>query len=123
MANLIGIAPDQVPVNGMLGKAAFLSQDVPIYGALQTIQTAPTIVSATTIAPTVLITFVSGTTSINNITPPTRILTTGGQITLIPTGIFTTTTAGNIALASTTVVGKALIMTYDATTSKWYPSY
>jgi hypothetical protein len=26
-------------------------------------------------------------------------------------------------LASTTVVGKALIMTYDPTTTKWYPSY
>ena len=38
-------------------------------------------------------------------------------------GIFTITTAGNIALASTAVVGKALIMTYDNTTSKWYPSY
>ncbi|CAB4240767.1 hypothetical protein UFOVP22_1, partial [uncultured Caudovirales phage] len=46
-----------------------------------------------------------------------------GQITIIPTGIFLTTTAGNIALASTTIVSKALIMTYDVTTAKWYPSY
>ena len=38
-------------------------------------------------------------------------------------GIFTITTAGNIALAGTAVVGKALIMTYDNTTSKWYSSY
>jgi hypothetical protein len=42
---------------------------------------------------------------------------------LIPTGIFTTTTAGNIALASTAVVNKALYMIYDPTTAKWYPSY
>ena len=123
MSTLIGTAPDQVPVNGMLGKAAFLSQDVPVSGALQTIQAAPTIVSATTIAPTALISFVSGTVAIVTITPPTNILTTGGQITLIPLGILTTTTAGNIALATTTVVGKALTMTYDATTAKFYPSY
>jgi hypothetical protein len=123
MSTFIGTNPDQVPVNGMLGKAAFLSQDVPVSGPLQTIQTAPTIASATTIAPTAYITFISGTTAVVNITVPQTLLVTGGQITLIPTGIFTTTTAGNIALASTTVVGKALIMTYDATTSKWYPSY
>lgn len=123
MSTLIGTAPDQVPVNGMLGKAAFLNQDVPFSGALKTIQTAPTIASATTIAPTAYITFISGTTAVVNITVPQALLTTGGQITLIPTGIFTTTTAGNIALASTAVVSRALIMTYDAVTTKWYPSY
>lgn len=123
MSTLIGTAPDQVPVNGMLGKAAFLSQDVPVSGALQTIQTAPTIASATTIAPTAYITFISGTTAVVNITVPQALLTTGGQIILIPTGIFTTTTAGNIALASTAIVSKALVMTYDAVTTKWYPSY
>jgi len=84
---------------------------------------APTIASATTIAPTTQIVFISGTTAIATITAPAPISTTGGQITLIPTGIFTTTTAGNIALASTAVVSRALIMTYDATALKWYPSY
>jgi len=123
MSTLIGTAPNQVPVNGMLGKAAFLDQDVPVSGVLKTIQTAPTIASATTIAPTALITFVSGVTPVVTITPPTSLLTTGGQLTIIPTGIFTTTTAGNIALITTTVVSKALIMTYDAVTLKWYPSY
>ena len=123
MSTLIGTAPDQVPINGMLGRAAFLNQDVPHSGALQTIQVAPTIASATTIAPTAHITFVSGTTSIATITPPTSLLTTGGQITIIPTGVFATTTAGNIALITTAVVSKALIMTYDATTAKFYPSY
>jgi hypothetical protein len=122
MSTLIGTAPDQVPVNGMLGKAAFLNQDVPFSGALKTIQTAPTIASATTIAPTALITFVSGTTSIATITPPTSLLTTGGQIILIPTGLWATTTAGNISLVVTATVGEALIFTYDATTAKWYPS-
>ena len=95
-----------------------------IFGVASTGQVAPTIASATTITPTKTITFISGTTAIATITAPSLIATTGGQITLIPTGIFTTTTVGgNIALASTAVVSKALIMTYDAGTAKWYPSY
>ena len=94
-----------------------------IFGVNSTGQVAPTIASATTIAPTKQVTFISGTTAVVTITAPTGIATTGGQITLIPTDVFTTTAAGNIALASTAVVSKALIMTYDATTTKWYPSY
>ena len=93
------------------------------YGVQATSAAAPTIASATTIAPTKAITFISGVTPIVTITAPSPISLGGGQITLIPTGIFTTTTAGNIALASTAVVSKALIMTYDVTTAKWYPSY
>ena len=47
-----------------------------------------------------------------------------GQITLIPTtGLWTTTTAGNIALATTAIVNRALILTWDSNSSKWYPSY
>jgi hypothetical protein len=84
---------------------------------------APTIASATTIAPTKQITFISGTTAVVTITAAAPISAGGGTITLIPTGIFTWTTAGNIALAGTAVVSKALTMTYDATTAKWYPSY
>jgi len=84
---------------------------------------APTIASATTIAPTAQITFISGTTAVVNITAAAPISTGGGTITLIPTGIFTWTTAGNIALAGTAVVSRALTMTYDITTTKWYPSY
>lgn len=122
MSTSIGTAPDQVSVNGMLGKAAFLSQDVPVSGALQTIQTAPTIASATTIAPTAYVTFISGTTSIANITVPQALQATGGQIVLISTGSWATTTAGNISLVVTATVGEALIFTYDATTAKWYPS-
>lgn len=92
-------------------------------GLQSTKQVAPTIASATTIAPTTTVLFVSGVTPVVTITAPTPISLTGGQITIIPTGLFSTTTAGNIALASVAVVGKALIMTYDATTTKWYPSY
>ena len=124
MSNLIGTAPDQVPVNGMLGIAAFLDSDVPFSGALTATKAAPTIASAATIAPTSFITLISSVeVSVVTITPPANLLATGGQITLIPLGVFSTTTAGNIALATTTVIGKALIMTYDAVTLKWYPSY
>ena len=84
---------------------------------------APTLASATTIAPTTPIAFVSGTTAVVTITAPSPISAGGGSIILIPTGVFTWTTAGNIALAGTAVVSKALTMTYDVTTTKWYPSY
>lgn len=94
-----------------------------VTGLIATSAAALTIASAATIAPTTRIVFVSGTAAIDTITPPSPISLGGGQITLIPTGIFTTTTAGNIALASTAVVSRALIMTYDVTTAKWYPSY
>lgn len=92
-------------------------------GTIATNAAAPTIASAATIAPTTHIVFVSGTTNIDTITAPAPISSGGGQITIIPTGLWTTTTAGNIALGTTAVVNKALIMTYDATTTKWYPSY
>jgi hypothetical protein len=92
-------------------------------GIKATSAAAPTIASATTIAPTKAITFISGVAPVVTITAPSPISLGGGTITLIPTGIFTTTIAGNIALASTAVVGRALTMTYDATTTKWYPSY
>ena len=75
--------------------------------------------SAATIAPTAGIHHVSGVAVISTITPPANF--SSGSITLIPDGIFTLTTGGNIALAATAVVNKALILTYDGTS--WYPSY
>lgn len=83
---------------------------------------APTLASAATISPVTSIVFISGTAAIDAISIPVW-MDGGGQITLIPTGAFTTTTAGNIAIASTAVVGRALIMTYDKATLKWYPIY
>ena len=87
---------------------------------------ATTIASGTspTIAPTKSITFISGTSAITTITAVTPFDTLGCcTITLIPTGAFTWTTAGNIAVAGTAVVSRALTMTYDSGTSLWYPSY
>lgn len=68
---------------------------------------------------------VTGTAAITNISPPNSCTyaNTTCQITLIPDGAFTTATGGNIALASTAVVGRPLTMTYDSAASKWYPSY
>lgn len=83
------------------------------------------IVSASSITPTAPFFHVTGTAAIATITAPTACTTSGMmcQITMIPDGAFTTTNAGNIAIASTAVVSKPLIMTYDPATSKWYPSY
>ena len=108
-------------VTPVLGAATGTSISLSSFSAVSA--AAPTIASATTIAPTTPIAFVSGTTAIVNITAAAPISTGGGAITLIPTGIFTWTTAGNIALAGTAVVSRALTMTYDVTTTKWYPSY
>jgi hypothetical protein len=115
--NAIGIGSNTTTI----GNSSTLATKV--FGVQASGQVAPTIASATTIAPTTSIVFVSGNISIATITPPTGIATTGGQITLIPTGVWSTTTAGNIALVTTAVIGEALIMTYDAVTLKWYPSY
>lgn len=83
------------------------------------------IASAATIAPTESVHIVTGVVTISTITPPSgfAVANSGGQITLIPTGLWATNTAGNIALATTAVVGRALTLTYNNTTSKWYPSY
>ena len=83
------------------------------------------IASASTIAPTTPVVHVTGTTAIATITVPTQCGTSGYSCTvrLIPDGAFTTTTGGNIALASTAVVSRVLEMTYDPASAKWYPSY
>jgi len=104
-------------------RTIYLSNGIAQSGVSSTLAAAPTIASAATIAPTTSILFVSGVTTINTITPPTSFTAGGGYITIIPTGLFSTGVSGNIALATVAVVSKALIMTYDATTAKWYPSY
>jgi len=81
------------------------------------------IASASTIAPTNPVHHVTGTTNVVNITLPPACPEKTCTITLIPDGLWSTTNAGNIAIATTGVVSKALILTYDPGTSKWYPSY
>lgn len=104
-------------------RSIYAAANLVLGGLRATNAAAPTIASAAVIAPTKEITFISGVTAINTITAPAPISAAGGQITLIPTGLWSTTLAGNIALATVAVVGKALILTYDVTTTKWYPSY
>jgi len=118
MPNLIGNAPNQVVLHQMLGRRAYENfNGVVCYG-----NTAPTIASGATIQPQTPVVFISGTTTINTISVPPEMVG-GGQFILIPTGLWSTGTSGNIALATTAVVNRALIMTYDAVTAKWYPSY
>jgi hypothetical protein len=105
----------------VLGNSSTLATK--IFGVQSTGQVATTITGAATIAPATSIVYVSAFIGIATITPPTGIASTGGQITIIPTGAFTTLNTGNIAIASTATVSRAMIMTYCAGTSKWYPSY
>ncbi len=80
-----------------------------------------TVASATSITPTGKFFVVSGTTAVATIVVPAG-ATAGYQLFINPSGIFATTTAGNIGLiTSATVVGRVLIMTWDG--SKWWPSY
>ncbi len=64
---------------------------------------------------------VTGTAAIVTWTLPVGF--THGSFTVIPDGVFTWTAAGNIALAGTAVVNKALTFTWDGTNSKFIPSY
>jgi hypothetical protein len=77
-----------------------------------------TIASATTIAPTGFVSFVSGTAAIVNITPP---IPAAHFLVLIPTGAFTMTAAGNIALLmAAATVSQPVFLVYSPTTGKYY---
>ena len=96
---------------------------VPGFGAL-TNTTGPTATVASAaglIIPSGPLFIVSGTAAITGFTQP--IGYAGAPFCIIPTGAFTTTTANNIAIASTGVVGKTLCYTYNVNTNKFYPSY
>lgn len=62
---------------------------------------------------------ISGTTQVTTINPPSYFQ--NGQVFLIPDGVFTLATGGNIGKASTMVVGVANELTWDG--SLWWPSY
>ena len=69
---------------------------------------------------------VTGTNAITGWTIPVGCNATavgGCSFTIIPDAICTWTAAGNIALAGSCVVNKALTFTWDAKNSKWIPSY
>lgn len=77
--------------------------------------------AAGAVLPTGPLFHVTGTAAITGFTLPVGF--TGGSFTVIPDGVFTWTAAGNIALAGTAVVSKALTFTWDSNAAKWYPSY
>lgn len=63
----------------------------------------------------------TGTSAITGFTLPVGFA--GGSFCTMPTGAFTWTTATNIGLAGTAVVGRVLCFTWNSSTGKWYPSY
>lgn len=107
--------------SGVFYQSKALKSGAPLLNSL--FGAAPTIASASTIAPTSPVTFVSGTATIQNITAPADLAAWGGFLTLIPAGLWSTNNAGNVQIASTGVVSKALTMYFDFGTSRWYPSY
>ncbi len=76
------------------------------------------VASASTITPTGQMFHVTGTTTINTINLPV----TGwhAKVTIIPDGIFSTGTSGNIANAVTSTVNSPLDCIYDDAKGKWY---
>lgn len=89
-----------------------------------TYETESTIASASTISPATPIVWVTGTTPINTMTPPTGCANGKDcQVTLMSdpaTGPFTITTAGNFAATFTATVNQGTIFKYRSATSKWY---
>lgn len=78
-----------------------------------------TIASAATITPTTKFTFVTGTTQVANITPPT---TGYCEITLcfITAGPGAFLTTGNIQIAYQPIINRPIDLCYDPSTAKWW---
>jgi hypothetical protein len=98
-------------------------QQADIDTVASSVQLAPaTIASSAVIAPTTFLSFISGSVPLATITPPVS----GAHLLAF---VFTsaspgvTATTGNIAIATTTVLSKMLLMAWSPTTNKYYPSY
>jgi hypothetical protein len=76
------------------------------------------VASASSITPTGQLFHVTGTTTINTINLPTT--SWNGKITIIPDGVFSTGTSGNISNAVTSAVNTPLDCVYDNNKGKWY---
>lgn len=81
-------------------------------------QVGPILSSAPIIVVSARIHHVSGTGAIKTITQPPG---AGGDLWLIPDGLWTLVTGGNIGKSSTAVVGKALPLIWDG--KLWWPGY
>ena len=98
-------------VNGQWGTYG-VQTAIPVLGAV--------LASAVTMAPVAPLFHTSGTAAIVTITVPAG-LQIGQSFTMIPDAVCTWTAAGNIAIAGSCVVNKALTFVWDGT--KWTPSY
>lgn len=78
--------------------------------------------AAGTIVPSGPLFHVTGAEAITGFPIASMIGFTVGEFTIIPDGTFTWTTATNIALAGTAVVGKLIRFAWDPAAVKWYPS-
>ncbi len=82
--------------------------------------------AAGVVLPTGPLFHITGALAITGFTTPVGADATtvgGAQFIVIPDGTFTWTAAGNIAVLGTAVVNRAITFTWDATNSKWVPSY
>lgn len=95
-----------------------------IINGTQSVQQGVSQASATTLNLSGPYLHVTGTSTINTITPVQACTTTGYDctVTLIADGLWSTGTSGNIALAVFPSVGQTVNFTYDPAASKWYPS-
>lgn len=118
------VADNTTPVShlqlAVAGTAQFIIGDNGILAS----RIGSTLASASTVAPTGMVTHITGTTTINTITVPTSV----NQASFTPFVIFVFdgvapwSAAGNIAVAGTpTTAGTAVLFVYDPATVKWYP--
>ena len=92
-----------------------------------TVPSAPTAAVASAaglITPSGLLFHITGALAITGFNIPVGFdPTEGATVCAVPDGAFTTTTANNIAVASTAVVGRVICWAYDPGTAKFYPYY
>lgn len=87
--------------------------------SVQTQQTSTTVPAATTIAPKTFVTIVTGTTTLQQITPP---VSGDHMLCLIfPDAMGAMSTAGNIIVAADPGVNIPVFMVYNSKTGKYYP--
>ena len=94
-----------------------LHQNINTVGSIQS-KKPVTIASASTIAPTTFLSFISGTTQLVTVTPP---VTGSHMLCFVFTGsmgVFST--GGNLAVATDPVVNVPVFLVYDPLTAKYY---
>lgn len=111
----------------VVGLSGDFPQFAPAVSAFQTLSPNrfqgiyPPVAAATTITASGPVFHITGTTATATISLPSGFVE--GSITVIADGAWTWTTAGNIAnTGAATSAGTTVTFTYDANTSKWYPS-